>query len=179
MPFSKVMACLRRVAEPTVPPSLSQDRLVRSKPYRLRGPQVFQARRLCVIRPESASRWQNRRFYLRDQIEDFFGLQRRKLLYRRDGLSHRRAPASRKSFDQSYDLDCDYGRPSELNQRKYCEAQDFAHGVKQLASAVFEAEPQRRRAMRHGALAQNASALAHAATRVCLTSRPPHLQNLR
>jgi len=76
------------------------------------------------------------------------------LLYRRDGLSHRRAPASRKSFDQSYDLDCDYGRPSELNQRKYCEAQDFAHGVKQLASAVFEAEPQRRRAMRHGALAR-------------------------
>ena len=34
----------------------------------------------------------NRRFYLRDQIEDFFGLQRRKLLYRRDGLSLRRAP---------------------------------------------------------------------------------------
>jgi hypothetical protein len=36
----------------------------------------------------------NRRFYLVDKIEDFFGLPRRKLLYRRDGLSHRRAAAS-------------------------------------------------------------------------------------
>ena len=35
----------------------------------------------------------NRRFYLADKIEDFFGLPRRKLLYRRDGLSHRRAPS--------------------------------------------------------------------------------------
>jgi len=125
MPFRKLKACLRRVVERTVPPSLPQDRLVRSKPYRPRDPQLFQARKLCVNRPESASRWQNRRFYLRDQIEDFFGLPRRKLLYRRDGLSHRRAPASRKSFDQSYDLDCDYGRPSEFNQREYCEAQGF------------------------------------------------------
>jgi hypothetical protein len=49
----------------------------------------------------------NRRFYLDDKIEDFFGLPRRKLLYRRDDLSHRRAPASRKSYDQSYDFDCD------------------------------------------------------------------------
>jgi hypothetical protein len=28
----------------------------------------------------------NRRFYLADKIEDFFGLPRRKSLYRRDGL---------------------------------------------------------------------------------------------
>jgi hypothetical protein len=40
-------------------------------------------------------------------MEDFFGLPRRKLLYRRDGLSYWRAPASRKSYDQSYDFDHD------------------------------------------------------------------------
>jgi hypothetical protein len=33
----------------------------------------------------------NRRFYLCDQTEDFFGLPRRKLPYWRGGLSHRRA----------------------------------------------------------------------------------------
>jgi hypothetical protein len=97
----------------------------------------------------------NRRFYLCDQTEDFFGLPRRKLPYRRDRLSHRRAPASRKSYDQGYELDCDQGRRSELNQREYREAQGISlKALGNWRAKFLKQSRSRRRAMPHGALAR-------------------------
>ena len=85
MPFSKLKACLRRVAERNRSPSLPQDRLVRSKLTARETRNYFRRAAMRKITNLLLDA-KNRRFYLADKIEDFFGLPRRKSLYRRDGL---------------------------------------------------------------------------------------------
>ena len=85
MPFRKLKACLRRVVERTVP---RLYRRIGSFARSLTAPETRNYFRRAAMRKITNLLLdaKNRRFYLADKIEDFFGLPRRKSLYRRDGL---------------------------------------------------------------------------------------------
>jgi len=97
--FSKLKACLHRVPSP---PSLAQDRLIARSFTACEARNYFRDAGYAQNPRESALDGKNRRFYPSNQIQDFFGLRRRKLLYRRHGLSHRRAARRRTTGERSF-----------------------------------------------------------------------------